>query len=197
MGLTPRTLTGIIMRLLMNHFSDPAAIMTPNLRQYLFSPTQTDSKIRIEKAVTFNPAGAGLFPALIVKRMASESRRHSLGDRTDNPNTGTDDDALKGISHFSRFNTGVHRIFCIAEASAVSEDLAQEVFDFFSFLSPAIREHLPFHDFEVIGLGEDGALTETATQVGISVDVKYVYEYAWTLEALAPRIKVFKIQPTH
>jgi hypothetical protein len=195
LGLSPRMLSGVIMRLLKNHFSDPSLILTPNLEQYVWSEKPLESKIRIVKSVFFDPATAGQYPALVVKRMPLQSQRHSMADKVGTSRGMSSTDAMRGISHHSRFINGAHRIFCIAEADGESEDLAQEVFDVLSFLSPAIVERLPFHNFEVTGMGEQGALTETATQIGVPVDVTYTYEYAWTLQALAPRLKTFSLGP--
>jgi hypothetical protein len=191
-GMTPRSISGVIMRMLKNHFSEPSLILTPSLRQYIYSDELGKSKIRIVKSVIFDPGASGQYPALVVKRLGSESKRHSMGDRTDTTGDRTSDQ-MKGITHHSRFITGQHRIFCIADAGGEAEDLAQEVFDFFSFLSSAITSQLPFHNFEVTGMGEDGALNETASQVGIAVDVRYAYEYAWAIQALAPRLKGFNL----
>lgn len=192
-GMTPRTMTGLIMRFLKDHFSDPSLILTPNLRQFVYSEKVAESKIRIVKSVIFDPAGSGQYPALVVKRLELKSDRHSMDDRAQSRSADYSTEQMQGISQHSRFITGAHRIFCLADVGGEAEDLAQEVFDFLSFMSPAIRDSLPFHDFAVIGMGEEGALTDTASQVGIAVDVRYVYEYAWTLQALAPRLKAFTL----
>ena len=194
LGLSPRMLSGVVMRLLKNHFSDPDLILTPNLKQYVFNEADAlVSKIRIVKSVHFDPKTAGQSPALIVKRGGLQSTRHSMADRAGATRGRQATDDMRGISHHSRFITGGHRIFCVAESDGESEDLAQEVFDVLSFLSPAVIERLPFHDFQVTGLAEQGALTETATQVGVAVDLTYTYEYAWSLQALAPRLKTFSL----
>jgi hypothetical protein len=192
-GLTPRTITGLIMRFLKDHFSDASLILTPNLRQFVYSEKVAESKIRIVKSVIFDPSGSGQYPALVVKRLNLESMRHSMDDRAQSHSLDHSTEQMQGITQHSRFITGAHRIFCIADVGGEAEDLAQEVFDFLSFMSPAIRDRLPFHDFAVIGMGEEGALNDTAAQVGIAVDLKYTYEYAWALQALAPRLKAFTI----
>lgn len=196
LGLSPRMLSGVIMRLLKNHFSDPSLILTPNLKQYVYIEGEPlKSKIRIVKSVHFDASIAGQYPALVVKRLPLRSQRHSMGDRAGTQRSMNTTDDMRGISHHSRFVQGSHRIFCIAETDGESEDLAQEIFDVLSFLSPAIVERLPFHNFEVTDMGEQGALTETATQIGVPVDLTYTYEYAWTLQALAPRLKTLSLGP--
>ena len=187
-------LSGVIMRLLKNHFSDPSLILYPNLKQYVWSEDSSESKIRIVKSVYFDPKTAGQYPALVVKRMPLKSVRHSMDDKVGTRAGQQVQDAMQGLEHRSRFINGAHRIFCIAEADGESEDLAQEVFDILSFLSPAIVDSLLFHNFEVTDMGEQGALTETGTQIGVAVDVTYTYEYAWTLQALAPRLKTLSLE---
>lgn len=190
-GLSPRMMSGFIMRILKNHFSDPALILTPNLKQFIYSDDFLASEIRIVKSTFFDPVNSGQFPALVVRRLPFQSQRHSMDDRTSGYDaTG---DALRGVSRHSRFISGAHRIFCIAEVDGESEDLAQEVFDVLSFLSPAIVERLPFHDFQVTGMGEQGDLSD-ASALGVPVDITYAYEYAWSLQALAPRLKTVSLE---
>jgi hypothetical protein len=190
-GLSPRMLSGVIMRLLKNHFSDPALILTPNLRQYIYSDDALKSRIRIVKSANFDATTAGQYPALIVRRLPLQSQRHSMGDRTDTFGN-IQDEQMRGIQRHSRFITGAHRIFCLAENEAESEDLAQEVFDLLSFLSPAVVGYLPFHDFAVTAMGDQGVLDDTPA-IGVAVDVTYAYEFAWTLQALAPRLKTISL----
>lgn len=194
-GLSPRMLSGVLMRMLKQHFADPDLILTPSLRQYVYNDDPLKSKIRIVKSTLFDPATAGQFPALVVKRLPLQSQRHSIGDRTVGVGANTRDEQMRGITQHSRFITGAHRVFCIAEAEAESEDLAQEVFDFFSFLSPAVVSHLPFHDFAVIAMGEQGDLDD-ASAVGVPVDIAYAYEYAWIIQEIAPRLKTVGLEVT-
>lgn len=195
LGMTPRVVSGLLIRTLKNHFADPALIMDPKLEQYVWSPDSTKSKIRIIPNANFDAKAAGQFPAIIVARGDLASKRMVMDDRIQFANEDPSRNA-SGVKKYVRFHTTAFTITTIAEALGEAEDLASEVFDTLSYLSPMMVERLPFHDFQVVGMGPVGALTETATQLAVPIHLSTTYEYAWTLEPLAPRLKTLSIPTT-
>lgn len=194
-GMTPRVVTGLLIRILKNHFADPTLIMDPKLQQYVWDENSQKSKIRIVQNAYFDAKSAGQLPALIVGRGALQSKRISMDDRTQNMLSGTDA-ALSGFQRYTRFHEVQFTITAITEVLGEADDLATEVFDTLTYLSPMMTERLPFHDFQVVGMGPVGALTETGTQLAVPIQLTAVYEYAWTLQPLAPRLKTLSIHPT-
>ncbi len=189
-GISPAIVTGVIMRLLASHFSQPGLIMTENLRQYVYSTDGQASKIRIAPNTRFDPKAAGLFPALIVKRGDLTSVRKAMGDQLGS--TKAENDA--GLSSYVRFHQGSHQVFVLSEADGEAEDLALEVFDLLTFMSPVLTDLLPFHSFEVTALGGLGVLDAMGNRIGVPITVQYTYEYAWSVQPIAPRLKTISTQ---
>jgi hypothetical protein len=189
--MSPAISTGVVMQLLKGHFGDPGQIMDPALRQYVWSASGPDTQIRIVPNTLFDPTQAGKLPALIVKRGQFSSERRSMGDR----NESTDlTDVTSGLQGYVRFHTGSIKVFCISETSGEAEALALEVFDALTFLAPVLVERLPFHDFQVTGLGEQGVLEGMGNRIGIPVVAEFKYEYGWGVKPLAPRLRSLDIQ---
>lgn len=178
--------TAVVMQILMNHFSSPSLIFTESLQQYIWTPNATTTKMRIAQNTTFDASVSGMLPALIVKRGDIKAERRVMGDRYLV-------DSLQGISTFVRFHTGTHTVFCVAETDGEAEDLSLEVFDILNFLSPPIVEILPFHDFQIVGIGELGVLEELGNKIGVPVTIQYSYEYGWAVKPIAPRLKSLSI----
>jgi hypothetical protein len=169
--------------------------MDPKLQQYTWNQDSTKSKIRIVQNAYFDAKGAGQFPAIVVARGALESKRISMDDKAQHT-LDSRSAALIGFQKYVRFHQVQFTITVIAEALGEADDLAMEVFDTLSYLSPMMTERLPFHDFQVSGMGPVGALSETATQLAVPIQLSAVYEYSWTLQPLAPRLKTLSIHPT-
>ncbi len=192
-GMSPSLTTGVIMQIVANHFSDPTLIMTESLKQYTWSKDPATNHIRVVQNTRFDPVQAGLLPAVICARGALQSDRRAMGDRIDTIDLTDADD---GIQTYARFITGSSKLFCVAEADGEAEDLALEVFDTLTFLAPMIERYLPFHVFEVVGLGELGVLEGLGNKIGVPVEVRYTYEYAWKIQPIAPRLKTVNLQVT-
>ncbi len=184
-GLSPSIVTGVIMQLLARHFASPGLIMTENLKQYVFTGDPATNKIRITTNTRFDPKSAGLFPALVIKRGGLKTDRKVMGDRL--PVSQDEQDA--GVSSYVRFHEGSHQVYVIAESDGEAEDLALECFDYLTFLSPVMVDLFPFHDFQVASIGPLGVLEAMGNQIGIQIQLDYVYEYAWSVQPIAPRLK--------
>ena len=195
LGMTPRVITGLLIRTLKNHFSDPALIMDPKLQQYVWNQDSTKSKIRIIPNANFDAKSAGQLPAIIVARGELASKRVVMDDHVQFPSENSARNGA-GVKKYLRFHTTSFMVTVISEALGEVEDLASEVFDTLSYLSPMMTERLSFHDFQVVGMGQVGALTEVGTQLAVPIQLSTTYEYAWTLEPLAPRLKSLSIPTT-
>lgn len=194
-GMTPRVVTGLLLRTLKNHFADPDLILDPKLQKYVWNQDSSKSKIRIIQNAFFDAKSAGQFPAIVVGRGNLESKRVAMDDKAQSTNDPIAM-AMAGITKYTRFHLVQYTVTCIAENVGEADDLAMEVFDTFSYLSPMMTERLPFHDFQVVGMGALGALTDVGTQLAVPVQLTMAYEYAWTLQPLAPRTKTLSIHPT-
>jgi hypothetical protein len=193
LGLSPLGITTILTKLLTTHFSDPDTIMSPSLKQYVWSQDPQVSKLRITQATRFDPRSTGQFPALVIKRGNQVSERKVLGDQGDSEDPRW---AETGEVPYLRFMQGEHQVFAVAEVDGEAEDLGIEVFEALTYLSPQILGAYMFMNFEVVGLSELGLLEEMGNKVGTSVSIRYAYELAWTLAPLAPPVKTLSIDTT-
>ncbi len=194
-GLSPRLIPALLMRILATHFSSPALIMTEHLKQYVWNQDSSLTKLRLALNTHFDPKAGGMLPALIIKRgdIGSE-RKAGFGDRNESTSL---KEMHEGVQNYVRFHVGSARVFVIAEADGEAEDLALEVFDTLTFLAPMIVERLPFHDFQVVKLGQLGVLDNLANKIGVPIDITFAYEYAWAIKPLAPVLKTLNLDLTH
>ena len=194
-GMTPRVVTGLLIKTLRNHFQDPSLIMDPKLQQYVWNQDSQKSKIRIVQNAQFDAKSGGQFPAVVIGRGNLESKRLAMDDKAQFA-TESVENSMAGIQKYVRFHMVDFVVTSISETLGEADDLAQEIFDTFSYLSPVMTSQLPFHDFQVVGMGPIGALTETAVMLAVPIHLKVVYEYSWTLRPLASRLKTLSINPT-
>lgn len=188
-GMSPNLMTGTVMLLLANHFANPNLIMTPALKKYVYVPPTTGNglttKISIMTNTAFNPLTSPILPALVVKRLAIQSERRSIGDKLDA--------GMNGESRYVRFVTGGVRVMVLAANAGENEALALEVYDTLTFLAPIMVERMQFMDFQVMSVGELGVLEELGNKLAIPIDIQMTFEYAWGIKPLAPRLKTLSI----
>jgi hypothetical protein len=189
-GLSPSLAVGIILQVLKHHFSSPALILEPALSRYVYDADPSKSKIRIVTNTHFDPRSSGQLPAIVVKRAALESKRQILND-----SMGYADQRAKDVGEntYVRFLHGGVRVFALAETDGQAEDLSLEIFDTLTYLGPAMVERLPFFDVQVMNLGELGVLDGLGNVIGVPIDISYIFEYAWAIQPLAPRLKTLNL----
>ncbi len=178
------------MGILKNHFSHEENIFRDSLKEYLYDPDPTKTKIRIVMNTQWDPNNAGQLPSIIVKRGKQKSNRAMMGDRADNRRS------TEGINDYARFVQGFHRILCVGELDGQTEQLGNEVWDLFHFLSPILYSEYPLHDFQPNEFSEMGILDDVGSSLAIAVSCNYAYEYAWTIERIAPRLQATNVDVT-
>ncbi len=190
-GLDVTAVNNIIFQLLAIHFSDPANIVNPNLKSFIFT-TPPPTALVINFNTQFNPATATNQPALIIVRNQIDIQRLSMGDQTD-----AVDPPSTGIIPFVRRVRGSYTILCITSFPAVTEELAQEVSDFLTCLSPIVRTELPFADFQVVAISNVQLADPLANRTIVGVQVLYEYEYGWKIQyKTAPLSKITATETT-
>ncbi len=182
-GLNTRSVNRIIMQILKLHFSDPAKITQQSLKQYVYTDNPVTSKIRIVMNTTFNLAQNGLLPAIVVKRGQQREQRLVIGD------VANVDDRAQGRIGYVRAWQGAHRLMLLGNADAQIEDLALEVAQLFTCLSPVLRYKVPFSDFQVTDISEVGIVEDLGQTLGVAIELIYSYEYGWTVLENAPELR--------
>lgn len=177
-GVDLRCVERFLYRLVANHFVRADTICEPELKKYTFTDDPTTTKLRIAINSQFDLAGGERYPAIIIKRGATQSQRIVMGDLAE-PREDLGENASD--SHFVRFYQGTHSLLALSNNAVECELFGQELLDLLTVVSPIVRSTLPFHDFQVSGLGELGVLDEVGNLFAVPVSVTYAYEYGWTL----------------
>lgn len=190
-GLDITSVNDIIFQLLAIHFSSPDNIVNPNLKSFIYTKTLPTALV-INVNTTYNPATATNLPALIIVRNQIDVQRIVIGDQTDavtDPNL--------GIFPYVRRVRGSYTILCITSFPGVTEELAQEVFDFLTCLSPVLRTELPFADFQVNAISNVQLADPLANRTVVGVQILYEYEYGWKIQyQTAPLSKITATETT-
>ncbi len=187
-GMSEPVASAIIHKFLQEHFSAPENFFTQNLQQYLWNAKPERRKIQIVSNTTWNGQEAGKLPAVIIQRLPKRSTKIAIGDG------GTISEDGSGSGNYVRMEIGSQRLYCIAESDGESEDLALEVFDALSFMSPVFRQQMPFHDFEVVGMGAPSLMEEMGNKIGCAIDIRYAYESGWIVRPQGPLLKTINLQ---
>ena len=163
-GITPFILSGIIIRLLQYHFSDPANIINDSLRSYrwkadcnqaILPPDKTAiGSIYIGMGYEFKPALVQQRPGLFVKREPVTVTRIAAiqGDRTP-PHI----DRVKGVLQGAEYQKqlgGRFSIVCAGLSGSEADILGEEVFYRMLYFAPVIREDIRISQFTVDGLSD-------------------------------------------
>lgn len=180
-GLDMTSIEKILFQLVVSHFSDPTRIINPDLRYLVYTSNPETTKLRVALNTSFDLANAQKLPAVILKRGEQKFGRISLNDRGERTYT-----PQSGVFPFVRRVEGVHLLLAVSSVSGEVEQLATELVDMFTCLSPVMRSELPFADFEVAGVGEIQQSDELGNRPIVGVQLVYKYELGWTMRQVTP-----------
>lgn len=114
-----RLMKGITLNVLYNHFYNAKNIIDPVLRQYVWTPDKTQTKLIISVEEDWDPTIVGVKPAIYLTRSDVQLQRVAIGDRVmDTGNT---------ENEYFTLITGSHILKCYGNQGNVSDDLAFEV----------------------------------------------------------------------
>lgn len=182
-GLDMRTIETVIFQIVVAHFSDPARIINPALKGLVYTTNPLTSKLRVVLNTSYDLATATKLPAVIVKRGEQKFSRISLNDRGERQFPTPD-----GIYPFVRNAEGTHSLIAASAVAGEVENLANELLDAFTCLSPVLRSQLPFADFEVVGVSELQISDELGNRNVVAVQLSYKYELGWTMRYATPLV---------
>jgi hypothetical protein len=204
-------MTGIIVRLLREHFSDAGNLefngtnefanaekteATKQLEKYIWTADNTTNGIQIQPVWLYNTEDIQRRPALYVKRGEWKPEKIAINSgMTVGSRKGTDGNPLsvRGEYH-TTLVTGSHSIFSVARTGDEAELLGQEVFEFFLQLAPLLRQELGLLKLEVVGCGEVVKLEEFTNHFAVPVSIGYAFARAWRLEKVAPWLKAITVE---
>ena len=114
-----RLLKGITLNVLYNHFISSKNIIDPVLRQYVWNPDKTQSKIVISVEEDWDPTIIGVKPAVYLTRGDIQFTRVAIGDRVMDKSTTENE-------YFTLLQ-GSHILKCYGNQGNMADDLAFEV----------------------------------------------------------------------
>lgn len=163
-GITPFILTGIIIRLLQYHFSDPANIINDSLRRYrwkedcnevIVAPDGTAlGGIYVGLGYEFKPSMVQQRPGLFVKREpVTVSRLSAIKGDQALPHIKRNVGVYQG-AEFQKQLVGRFSIVCAGANGSEADILGEEVFYRMLYFAPLIKEDIRIGQFTVESLSD-------------------------------------------
>jgi hypothetical protein len=199
-GITPFILTGILVRLLQYHFSDPNNIVRESLQYLRWYRDCTDGivdddgnslrRLYINVGYQLDLANAEQRPGIFVKREDVRTRRISV-EKGDSVTTHIKQriGAFQG-KIYHKILEGAFSLICIAESGAEADLLGEEVFDRMLFFAPMIEDDIRIGQFEVKMLSDVKELEAGANKAYYTVvRIQWASQRRWTIVAETPVLK--------
>jgi hypothetical protein len=195
---TPFIITGILLRLLQYHFSDPDNIENPLLKCYIWndekncdclSEDNEESKILIAPGFDRDFGDAQTRPALYVNR-------GEFTTRTVNPATRN-----RAVIHKDRNNIfdgvkyqvemrGKHQIIAVGLTGGEAENIAEEVFCRMLHFYPVIRDDIKVGHFFPTRLSSLQEIPQEAKKsFFVTMTIDWAIVYRWIIKAETPLLK--------
>jgi hypothetical protein len=207
-------LTGIVLKLLQDHFTNPdlleyngenefeagSTIPLRQLQSYVWNGDPKLTKIQIQPVWAYNPEDIQRRPALYVKRNTMRTQRMAIND---GQTVGSQKDPKTGkvIAVRGDYKTvmvlGSHTVFCVGSTGAEAELLGMEVMGQLMMFAPLIRQDMKFHKFMVMECGELALLDEFDQHFVVPVVVSYAFAWAWRITKIAPWLQKLSISVTN
>lgn len=178
------TITGLCRSLLIQHFSTPLNIESPDLRSFVWTPDQRTG-ILIEVIHKWVDGLTEKRPAIIIKPNSRRNLRLGIGNR----HAGIDS---RGMQSYSTFWVGSTTLFCLHGTGAGADILATEVEEELTGFGPELIRDLGLMSFSVTEVGAIAEIEESKTGYVVPVTVGWAYERSWTINQETPKLK--KIQ---
>jgi len=195
MRFTPSVITGVLLRLLQAHFSDPANIRDDKLKglqwqEDLESSNQIQSAIIIAPTYKYDARTLSQRPSILVTRGPVSTDRIAIANKT---LTGMSGGYYLGDKHV-RAVMGQHIIRCVSKGAFAAERLGEEVFYRTLEYLPAIKNELPISDIQMGGLGAAKLIDEEQQNFAVDVVVEWKHTHGWTLIPIAPILKKVRFE---
>lgn len=208
-GLTPNILTGALVAILRDHFSNPdnlefggknefrvvdgQEVPLEELQGYVWTPDRRTTKILIDPVWLYNRQDEQRRPAIYVKRNQITGEKVAIADGMTIAAGGNG--RVPGRLQVRAIN-GSHTAFCVAGSGAEAEMLGTEVFSHLMGFAQVLREELKLHAFDVQSVEAVSHFEEFNDKFVVPVVVAYKAVKAWRTDKVAPWLKSFTIGAT-
>lgn len=180
-GWQPLLITGFLRDLLVRQWSDPTNIISPEMKQYLWSEGQT-SGILIESVYRYRADLVEKRPAIMIKRNSFRNMQTGFAGQMQGFGMGAYENEKGAISHHTTLFVGSHTLFCIHGTGASTEILASEVMSHLVACLWPIRRHLELRQFSVTEVGAIQEIEESNENYVVPITVGWGYEHVWQLK---------------
>jgi len=188
----PSIMTGVILKLLENHFSRATNISDSKLRKLIWLPDSDDedaqSRVHIEPWRKYDATHLQQRPALYVSRGQVQVQRIVLRDRAIphfSPKTGNQE----GID-FMKLIVCQHQVICCsAKSDMAAERLAEEVFYMLLEYGPAIQQDFKLGGFHVGAISQSQKIEDDHENYMVGVQITWTNAHGWKLKPIAPILK--------
>jgi len=202
-GLTPNIITGSLLRFIREHFSDPAKVENPHLRDNIWRENPADTTegippkgILIDPIYKWNPVDFDRRIAVYISRNQMTTQRLGINDgltvglgrdsKTGELKTDEGEYHVVGVQ-------GSHTLSCIGRAGAEVEILGTEVWREVLHFSPLLRKDLKLKKLVVSEASPISKLEEYDQHFVVTVAVGWYYFEKWRLRPVAPWLKTISI----
>lgn len=209
-GHPANILTGILVRLLQEHFQNPenleyngenefqsaqGQIPLKQLQSYIWNPDNTQTMIQIQPVWAYNAQDIQRRPALYVKRNTLQTQKIAIADGwTFGAQRDKEGKLIKVRGDYKAIQVlGSHTVFCVGTTGAEAELLGMEVMNQFIMFAPLIQQDMKFQRFMVMECGEVALLDEFDQHFVVPVVVTYAFIMAWRIQKIAPWLKTLSI----
>jgi hypothetical protein len=179
-GWQPLLITGFLRDLLARQWSDPGNIVSPEMKQYLWSEGQT-SGILIESVYRYRADLVEKRPAIMIKRNSFKNMQTGFAGQMQGIGSAAYENEKGAISCHTTLFIGSHTLFCIHGTGASTEILASEVMSHLVACLWPIRRHLGLRQFSVTEVGAIQEIEESNENYVIPITVGWGYEHTWQL----------------
>lgn len=179
-GWQPLLITGFFRDLLTRQWSDPTNIVSPEMKQYVWSENKT-SGILIESVYRYRSDLVEKRPAIMIKRNSFKNMQTGFGGQIFGAGAAAYENEKGAISRHTTLFVGSHTFFCIHGTGASTEILASEVMAHLIACIHPIRQHLGLRQFSVTEVGAIQEIEEASENYVIPITVGWGYEHTWQL----------------
>jgi len=202
-GHPANVMTGILLRLLQEHFASPLAleyngVNEPGIRSlegYIWTDQVETTRIQILPVWNYNPQDLQRRPALYVKRNGLKPERLGIDEGFTTSPVRAPDFTVQRVpgEYKAKLIFGSHTVFCVGGSGAEAELLGMEVFNHLDQFGPVIRQNMNMHRFGVTEVGEVSLLDEFDQHFVVPVVCGHTVASAWRIDTVAPWLKTLAI----
>lgn len=179
-GWQPLLITGFLRGVLTRQWSSPQNIISPEMKQYVWSEGQTTG-ILIESVHRYKPDRVGQRPSIMIKRNSYRNIQTGFNGEIFGGGLAAYETEKGAISRHTTLFVGSHTLFCIHGTGASTEILAEEVKAHLVACLLPIRRNLGLRQFSVTEVGAIQELEESSENYVIPITVGWGYEHTWQL----------------